>query len=143
MQFPRPRWWSELAANAATRKGLLHMTLATASFVLMAWCIQKLARLPADEIVFFRSAVSMALTIVWMLPRRIPVLGNRKALLFLRGFVGFVALWCYAKALGFMPLTNAVVLQYTNPVFAALFAALFLRERFGKSLAIAILSCLA
>ncbi len=142
MRSRRP-WWSELAVDAGLRRGLLHMAIATAAFVLMAWCIQRVRRIPAEEIVFFRSAVSLVLTLVWVLPLRIPLLGNRKRMLFLRGFVGFVALWCYAKSLALMPLTNAVALQYTNPIFAALFATLFLRERFGASLVAALLLCLA
>jgi drug/metabolite transporter (DMT)-like permease len=142
MPSTRP-WWPKLAADARLRSGLLHMAIATAAFVLMAWSIQQVGRLPPAEIVYFRSAVSLALTLVWVIPTRAPLLGRRRGLLFLRGFVGFVALWCYAKSLTLMPLTNAVALQYTNPVFAALFAALLLRERFGWGLVGALLLCLA
>ena len=56
-------------------------------------------------------------------------LGNRKALLFARGFSGFLALTGVFYALFHLSMAQATVLQYLHPVFTALLAFLFLAER--------------
>ncbi|HSM37193.1 MAG TPA: DMT family transporter, partial [Longimicrobiales bacterium] len=55
--------------------------------------------------------------------------GNRRGLLLLRGALGFVALTSFYYAVVHLPLADATVIQYTNPVFAALIAAAALGER--------------
>jgi len=78
--------------------------------------------------VLARSVVALVLTF-WMLRRAaVAPWGQRKGLLFFRGLVGFFGLLCVFYALTKLPLADATVIQYTNPVFTALLAALFLRE---------------
>jgi drug/metabolite transporter (DMT)-like permease len=58
--------------------------------------------------------------------------GNRKSLLILRGLVGFAALFCFFYAVTKLPLADITVIHFTNPVFTAIFAALFLGESMGR-----------
>jgi drug/metabolite transporter (DMT)-like permease len=114
------------------RPGLRYMALAAFWFSLMSLLV-KLAgqRLPAQQVVLARSVVMLLIT--WVALRRsgLPVLGERRGLLVLRGLLGFGALTCFYYALIHLPLADATVIQYTNPVFAALLAIPFLRERVG------------
>lgn len=43
-----------------------------------------------------------------------------------------MALWLYFSSLQKIPLASAVAIQYTSPVFTAVFAGLLLKERMGK-----------
>lgn len=84
--------------------------------------------LPSQEIVLARAVISLVLS--WAIVRRagVSLWGERRPLLLLRGLVGFVGLSCFYFAVTRLGLAEATLLHYTNPVFTALFAALFLRE---------------
>jgi drug/metabolite transporter (DMT)-like permease len=86
-------------------------------------------RLPPSHAMLARSVVGLALS--WVILRRLglPTRGSRPGLLVLRGAVGFSALICSFHALAITPLGDAVVIFQTQPVWTALFAALFLGER--------------
>lgn len=86
-------------------------------------------RLPSQEIVLARSVVMAVLAFAMLRRSRIPLLGERRRLLVLRGLLGFGALSCFYFALVHLPLADATVLQYTNPAFAAVFAVFALGER--------------
>ena len=109
------------------------MALGAFFFSLMSLLV-KLAgqRLPSQEIVFVRAAISLLLTLALLRHRRTRPWGNRRGLLLLRGVVGFAALSCFYYSVVHMPLADATVIQYTNPVFAALLAAWLLREEIGR-----------
>ena len=85
-------------------------------------------RLPSAEVVLARNAFSLVVT-WWMLRRaRVSPWGQRRGLLALRGLLGFFALLCFFYAIPRLPLADVTVLQFTNPIFTAVLAALFLRE---------------
>ncbi|HYX92924.1 MAG TPA: DMT family transporter [Myxococcaceae bacterium] len=112
-----------------TRGGLGYMALSAFFFSIMALLVRVLGeRLPSSQIVLARSVAALAMS--WLLLRRAGVSpwGNHRPLLVLRGLFGFGALVCSYWSLVHMPLADATVLQYTNPVFTALLAALLLRE---------------
>jgi drug/metabolite transporter (DMT)-like permease len=84
---------------------------------------------PSQQIVLVRGVVGLvfAYWLVWRV--RIPLWGQRKGLLWLRGLLGFFSLSCFYYALIHLPLAEATVIQYTNPVWTLWLAALFLGER--------------
>jgi len=86
------------------------------------------ARLPTMEIVLARSLVVLALSTLGLLARRRNFLGTEPKLLLLRGLLGFVALSCVYYAVIHLPLAEATVIQFTNPVLTALLAAPLLGE---------------
>ena len=88
-------------------------------------------RLPSMEIVLVRAVITLVLS--WALVRRAGLhpWGNRKGMLLLRGLLGAAALTCFYFSIVHLPLAEATVIQYTNPVFAALLAAVLIRERLG------------
>ena len=87
------------------------------------------ARLPSMELVLARAVVTLVLSVALLRRARISPWGTRRGRLALRGLFGFTALVCFYYALTHLPIAEATVLQYTNPVFTALLAALLLGER--------------
>lgn len=99
------------------------------------------SNLPTMEVVLARSVVVLAIS--WLSLRRLGISarGDREGLLFLRGVLGFVALSSFYYAVIHLPLADATVIQYTNPVFTALLAALVIGEGLRKrELTLALLS---
>ncbi len=110
--------------------GIFLMLCADLAFALMASATKALgSHLPAAEIVFVRSLLSLV-ACYWLLrSQHIALGGNNPALLWARGIVGFIALQCYFWALPQLPLGMAVMLNYTAPIFAVIFSFLLLGER--------------
>lgn len=120
-------------------EGLRDMALAAFFFSLMSLLVKVAGqRLPSSELVMGRSVVSLALS--WIMLRRIGVhpWGKRKGLLIVRGLVGFGGLLCFFYAIPRLPLADVTVIQFTNPVFTALFAALLIRERLTRAVVVSI-----
>ncbi|HUE76722.1 MAG TPA: DMT family transporter, partial [Longimicrobiales bacterium] len=110
--------------------GLRYMAGAAFFFSVMSLLV-KIAgqRLPTQEVVLARSAVGALLSWSVLRARGVSVLGNRRGLLLVRAVLGYGALSCFFYALVHLPLADATVIQYTNPVFTALLAAVLLSER--------------
>ena len=111
-------------------RGLRYMAAGAFFFSVMSLLV-KLAgqRVPSQEIVLARSLIMAVISFIALRSRRIPVLGERRRLLVVRGLLGFGALSCFYYALVHLPLADATVIQYTNPAFAAVFAVFVLGER--------------
>jgi drug/metabolite transporter (DMT)-like permease len=85
-------------------------------------------RLGSMEIVFARSVITLGLS--WWSLWRLGVhpLGTNRRLLLVRGLLGATALLFYFYSLVHLPLGEATLIQYTNPVFAIVLAAVVLEE---------------
>ena len=107
------------------------MLISALAFALMAALVKEAGQLgiPLLQIIFVRALVSIVLSLIDIGRSRVHPLGNRKALLFARGFSGFLALTGVFYALFHLSMAQATVLQYLHPVFTALLAFLFLAER--------------
>ena len=121
------------AALGAVPSGVWYMVAAATAFSAMNALVKGVsAELPTMEIVFARTAMMAALTLAMLRRAGVAeVLGVNRRLLFVRGAVGATALSLLYFALGRIPLGDATTLHYTAPVWTALTAAVFLRERPG------------
>lgn len=110
-------------------RGLWYMAVGAFFFAFMS-ALVKLAgvRLPTMEVVLARSVVVLAISWISLRAAEIPVWGRRRGLLLLRGVLGFVALSAFYYAVIHLPLADATVIQYTNPIFTAVLAALVIGE---------------
>ena len=80
-------------------------------------------------VIFGRSLVITLALLTWSQLRGASLyVGNRRRMLW-RCTVGLSAMACYFYAVQQIPLSNAVTLQYTAPLFVALFSGAMLRER--------------
>ena len=105
------------------------MLLSVLGFALMNLVVKFLNHLPATELVFFRSVISLALSGWIIFRKKLHPLGNRRGLLFLRGLFGATALTLFFTTLQQLPLGTAITLQYLSPVFTSFFAIFLLKER--------------
>jgi drug/metabolite transporter (DMT)-like permease len=132
------------AARSEGRPGLWYMAAGAFFFAVMSLLVRLAgARLPTPQIVLARAVVSLALTWGGLARAGVSPLGRQRGLLLLRGAFGFGALVCFYYALVHLPLADATVIQYTNPVFTALFAGWFLAERMGRREVAAVMTSMA
>lgn len=110
-------------------KGMGFMLLATLLFTCMNVLVKLIPHIPAIEIIFFRSLISLVLSFAILQSQKVPVLGNNKKLLLLRGAAGALALVCYFITLQNIPLASAVTLQYLSPVFTAVLGIFLVKEK--------------
>jgi drug/metabolite transporter (DMT)-like permease len=109
--------------------GIRYMAAAAFFFSVMSLLVKAAGqRLPVQEVVLARSSVGAALCWYSLRRRGVPLWGQQRRLLLLRGLLGYAGLSCFFYALVHLPLADATVIQYTNPVFTALLAVLFLSE---------------
>lgn len=91
--------------------------------------VKYLGHFHAYELVFFRALGSLFFTMAYLLQQRVPILGNSRKLLFLRGVVGLVSMGLFFMSLNYLPMGTAVSLRYMAPIFAAIFAVFLLGEK--------------
>ena len=123
------------------------MALSAFWFSVMALCV-KLGgrRLPSQELVLVRAVLTLGMSWVALrsagLAVRSPDRGRQRALL-ARGALGCLGLTCFYASLVRLPLAEATLLQYTNPIWAALLAAAVLGERVGRREALCLAASVA
>jgi len=111
------------------KKAIQFMIISTMAFACMNATVKYLTHLNAFQIVFFRSVGSLFFTFGFLLKHKIPVLGNQRKLLVLRGLVGVTSMALFFMSTKYLPIGSAVSLRYMAPIFAAVFAIFFLKER--------------
>ena len=95
-------------------------------------CVKELSHLGTFQLVFLRSAVSLVSCTVYLQRAGIPLFGNNKRWLVLRGLMGMIGLSGFFHTVRHIPLASATVIQYFSPVFTVLLALLFMKERVHK-----------
>ncbi|WP_299063501.1 DMT family transporter [uncultured Polaribacter sp.] len=108
---------------------IFYMIFSVIAFSFMNAVVKYLNGFSAYQIVFFRSIGTLLFVIPLIVKAKIPILGNNKKLLFLRGFFGVISLTCFFQSLNYLSLGTAVSLRYTSPIFAAIFALFLLKEK--------------
>lgn len=104
------------------------MLVAGVFFTLMNFGVKYLDNIPAIEIVFFRSLVSLVISAIMIKQLGLSFLGNNKLILFLRGFFGVVALSLYFFTLQKLPFASAVTIMQLSPIFTTILAIFILKE---------------
>ncbi len=106
------------------------MALSAVSFALMAALVKAASpRIPNQEIVALRGMAALLFVMALLVWRRIPLRIHRPGGLLLRALLGYSAISCWFFAIGRLSLPDAVMIQYTSPVFVALLAPLVLGEK--------------
>ncbi|TYA71967.1 DMT family transporter [Seonamhaeicola marinus] len=111
------------------KNALKFMLISTLSFACMNSIVKHLTHISAFQIVFFRSIGTLAITSTYLLRHRIPFSGNNKKILILRGVVGVTSMTLFFMSTKYLPIGTAVSLRYMAPIFAAIFAIFFLKEK--------------
>ena len=124
-------------------KGIVYIVLSGIAFFIVNFFVKLLGnpendiiphlqRYPAHELVFFRSLVSFLISAAIIKYRGLPLLGNNRRWLLLRGTAGMLALTIFFFTLHKLPLAIASTLQYLSPIFTVLIASQLFREKVSK-----------
>ncbi|MEK6659535.1 MAG: DMT family transporter [Campylobacterota bacterium] len=110
--------------------GVKYMLAASFLFAIMG-AFAKLASqyMSSLEVVFFRNLFGVILIGYAVYKTPMKQSGGKPFLLFFRGFMGFVSLLAYFYNVANIPLGDAMTYSKTAPIFTALFAWLFLKEK--------------
>ncbi len=124
--------------------GVRYIVMSALGFSLMTALVKLVSvyDMPLMEIVAARSLVSFLISYVDVKRKGISIWGTHKKLLLARGTMGSIALICVYYSVSTLPLAEATILQYLHPVFTALLALLFLKERIQGSTIVCIFLCL-
>ncbi len=114
------------------------MMLASLLFAVMAALVKEVEReLPVGYAVFARSAIGLVLSLVLLRRAGLSWRGNRPGLLALRGLIGFCALLCTFESISRIPLSDAVILHQTQPLWVVILARVFLGEKTRRRVVLA------
>lgn len=105
------------------------MLLAVLLFAGVNVLVKYLRHIPAVEIVFFRALFTLVVSYLTLRRQRVPVWGNNRKVLFLRGFFGTIALIMLFTTFQQMRLATATTIHYLSPIFTMLIASFVLGER--------------
>jgi drug/metabolite transporter (DMT)-like permease len=86
-------------------------------------------QVPFFEIVMFRCLVSAVAIVLLAKKEKVPLKGNRRGLLLMRGTIGTVSLFMYFYAMMHISVANTILLNQTAPVFVLPIAAILLKEK--------------
>ncbi len=109
--------------------GAKMMFFSIVSFSLMHLCVKAIPGIPVHQIISVRSVFSILICLYTLKQNKIPMWGNNKPLLILRGLIGAFSLFCFFYSIQHLPLATAVTISNLIPLFALTLAAFFLKEK--------------
>ena len=122
-------------------RAALYVLTSALLFALMGALIKYLStRMPYEMVVFSRNLFGLLALLPWLLRKGLGSLRSTHLHLhLLRGLFGLSAMYCFFYALGRLPLADAVLLNYTAPLYIPAIAWLWLKEPTAPSLRWALL----
>jgi drug/metabolite transporter (DMT)-like permease len=111
-------------------QGALYMIFASACFAVMNVLIRLAAtELEPLQIAFLRNFFALSFMMPWLLTVGLKGLATRRLNFHIwRGVIGFAAMVAWFTSVARLPLSEAVALNFTVPLFATVAAAVFLKE---------------
>ena len=120
-------------------KGVLWMLIATFFFALMGTFVKLGGESFAPtELVFYRSSISLVFIMSIMRWNNITYSSNYIKLHLTRSSIGFISLLFFFYAIKHLPLSTAISLNYTSPIFLGLLMPLILKRKVKKWLFLAV-----
>ena len=121
-------------------KGVLWMLIATFFFALMGTFV-KLGgeNFTSTELVFYRSSISLVIIILIMRWNKINYSSKYIKLHLTRSAIGFISLLFFFYAINRLPLSTAISLNYTSPLFLGLLMPLILNRKIKRWLFLAVI----
>jgi len=136
-----------MAAADQPARGAVLVSGAALMFASMGVLIRLASlQLPNEQVVFFRNLFGLLILLPLIVQRGIDtapdgLLATRHPWLHLaRSLFGLAAMYCFFYALSKLPLADAVLLNFTAPLFIPFVAVLWLREQVTARVAVAILT---
>jgi drug/metabolite transporter (DMT)-like permease len=108
--------------------GIKNILFATIFFGFINALVKYFSHIPSIEIVFFRSVVTLVLSLSVLLKEDIKIFNQHTPLLLLRGLTGAIALSLYFYTIQKMPIATAVTILYLAPIFTVILAGFINKE---------------
>ena len=105
------------------------MLIASVAFTIMHALVKQMDTFHVTQLLFFRSSVTALLCLFYLRLIKVSPWGNNRPLLALRAIVGLISLGMFFITIQRMPLGAAVSIRYLAPIFTAILAPIFLKER--------------
>ncbi len=111
-------------------RAALLMLGSTMAFGLMAIAIRYASgHVPTQEVAFFRNAFGLLALLPFLLrPGSSPFRTRQLPRYFVRSLIGLASMLCAFWAIGHLPISQAISLSYSTPLFVTIAAVLFLGE---------------
>ena len=110
-------------------KAALYMLISSVGFAAMYILAKQLEGYGGYMLVFFRGLGTFLLAISYLIFKKVSLVGNAPKWLLARGLTGAASLTLFFLAIPYVPITAAVAIRYLSPLFAIMFAMLWLGER--------------
>lgn len=118
--------------NKKINQGVLYMLISSICLSFMSAIAKILSNhLPIIEIVFFRNFIGIILILMTFFKSPLNQSGGKPLLLFFRATVGLIAMLSFFYNIANITLADAVIYSRMSPIFTAIFALWFLREKIG------------
>jgi len=119
--------------------GSLWMLVAALGFAIMGALVKLGAqKFSSAELVFYRSLFGLVFIGLFIFYKKLPLASPVMYKQMSRAGVGFTALILFFYAIAHLPLATAITLNYTSPLFLAIFMPFFLHEKPKNTLLIAL-----
>ena len=118
-------------SNKTLARAIMMMLIAAFAFSLMTVLIRWSAQaLHPFQIAFFRNFFGLVFMLPWLIHHGMKIFKTERLGIFIiRAILGLLSMFSYFWALTVLPLSKAVSLSFTVPLFVTLGAALFLKEK--------------
>lgn len=110
-------------------KGIAFILISTFAFSIMNLAAKSLSDLHPMQVVFVRAFGTFVFVFPYMLVNRVSIVGNHKKMLIVRGIAGVLSLSTFFIAIQRIPLGSAISIRYLGPIFGAIMAYYFLKEK--------------
>ncbi len=111
-------------------RGIASMLLASILSAFMGGFAKIVSQtLPGVEVTFFRNLFGVAIVGFAIYKSPLKQIGGKPLLLLFRGTIGFLALLSYFYIIAYIPLSKVITYNKTSPIFLAIFAYIFLKEK--------------
>lgn len=129
-----------MATGSRRFASLGYMVASAVGFAIMNACAKEASsRLSFLEVAFARSAIGAVAVVLWARASGISLAVKNKRVMLLRVTSGTIAMTLTFAALAWAPLAESSALLNTTPLFVLLLAAVWLRERAGALVVVALL----
>ncbi|WP_438874164.1 DMT family transporter [Sulfurospirillum oryzae] len=113
-------------------RGVLFMLLSSFSFAFDGAFAKVLSSgMDSVEVVFFRNGLTMIFVALSIFKLPIKQVGGRPWLLLFRALIGFASMLVFFYNIAHIPLADAITFSRTAPIFTAILAFFFLKEKIG------------
>ena len=112
------------------KQAIIYMFIASFLFAITGAFAKVLSQgMSSVEVVFFRNVTGLIIILISVYKLPLKQSGGKPFLLFFRGFIGFMALLMYFYNIATIPLAEAQTFAKTSPIFTAIFAYIFIKEK--------------